>query len=323
MFWDALTTAAGIALLIAGGEVLVRGASALAARLHISPLAIGLTVVAFGTSAPELAVNLAAAFAGNTALSFGNIFGSNMANTGLVVALTALFAALKLRDVATQHELPVMFLATAAAAALAVDEYWLGGAPGFTRGEGLLLLLLFGAFGAYVWRHIKGRPLQNGAEGLEIPGYGAAAAAALTVAGIALLVVGGEITVHGAVELARAFGVSETIVGLSVVAVGTSLPELSASLYAVLRGHGALALGNIIGSNIFNLLLVLAATAVVRAVPLPAGGLYDLLITVILAAQLWLMCKSGRLIKLQAALLLIIYGGYLGARLLFAVQHAG
>ena len=233
MTLDLLITAFGLFLLVGGGDVMVRGSAALASRLGISPLVIGLTVVAFGTSAPELSVNVVAAFRGNSSMSFGNIFGSNMANIGLIVAVTAFFGPMKIQSIVVSREVPMMLLVTVVASTLGADSLWGDGVSLFGRGDGIVLLLLFSVFGYYTLRDLV---RQRAGEAVDLPGVpddihemGLPAAIALTAAGLTALGVGGAVTVHGAEGVARAMGVSETIIGLTLVAIGTSLPELVAS----------------------------------------------------------------------------------------------
>jgi cation:H+ antiporter len=320
---DILITVAGLALLVAGGEIMVRGASALAARLGVSPLAIGLTVVAFGTSAPELFVNVTAAWRGNTELSFGNIFGSNMANIGLIIAITAFVGPLRIRNVVIAREVPMMMLATLVAAALGLD--WIFGASAgvFTRGDGVVLLLLFSVFAYYTLRDLLRQRRTD--RGLFEPGptddpprYSVRASLMLTSAGLAALAAGGAVTVLGAEGVARAMGVSETIIGLTLVAVGTSLPELSAAIVASMRGHPDMAVGTVVGSNIFNLLIVLGTTATMTDIPVPEGGLADIIVVICLSALLWLtsITQDRTIIRAEAVLLLALYLGYMLARTL-------
>ena len=318
---DFLITLAGLTLLVVGGDVMVRGAAALAARFGVSPLAIGLTVVAFGTSAPELFVNLTAAVRGNTELSFGNIFGSNMANIGLIIAVTALVGPLRIQNVVVSREVPMMLLATLVAAALGLDALLKREPPEFDRGDGVVLLILFSVFAYYTLRDlVRQRRDDNGtfeASPSETPpGYSLTASAGLTAVGLLGLTLGGAVTVHGAEGLARSMGVSEVIIGLTLVAVGTSLPELVASLMASLRGHPDMAVGNVVGSNIFNLLIVLGATSTIRDIPVPPGGVSDIAVVVGLSALLWLtaISQNRTIIRAEATLLLGLYVGYLIAR---------
>ena len=326
MLTDLLITAVGLTLLVVGGDLMVRGASSLAARYGVSPLAIGLTVVAFGTSAPELFVNVTAAWQGNTGLSFGNIFGSNMANIGLIIALTALMGPLHIKNVVTSREVPMMLLATVVAAVLGIDAVLDGGVSSFDRGDGIVLLLLFTVFAWYTLRDLVRQRNGNGDDGddfsagpaPEIPKLALGTSIAFTLVGLAGLAAGGAVAVEGAVGLARELGVSEAIIGLTLLAIGTSLPELVASIIAILRGHPDMAVGNVVGSNIFNLLIVLGATATIREIPVPEGGLTDLLIVILLSGLLWLTSTSqGRtIIRTEAVLLLVTYLGYMGIRTL-------
>jgi cation:H+ antiporter len=317
--FDLLITAVGIGLLVAGGDAMVRGASALAAYLGISPLMIGLTVVAFGTSAPELAVNIAAASGGNVEMSFGNIFGSNMANIGLIVAVTALMRPLEIKNVIVSREAPMMILATVFALVLALDEQLSTGNNGFDRADGLVLLLLFSVFLYYTISEVIDQRAQSAEARAEAtPEMAIGRAGLLTLLGTAGLVAGGVVTVEGAEGVARGLGISEAIIGLTLVAIGTSLPELVASIMATTRGQGDLAVGNVVGSNIFNLLIVLGTTSTIRTIPVPEGGLVDLTVVLALSIMLWLMSLSqrNRIIRAEAMLLLGLYVGFLIGRMI-------
>jgi cation:H+ antiporter len=317
---DLLITAFGLFLLVGGGDFMVRGSAALASRLGVSPLVIGLTVVAFGTSAPELSVNVVAALRGNSSMSFGNIFGSNMANIGLIVAVTAFFGPMKIQSIVVSREVPMMLLVTLVAAALGLDGVWGNEASQFSRGDGIVLLLLFSVFGYYTLRDLI---QQRAGAAVDLPGVpddvqemGRPAAVALTVAGLVALGVGGSVTVHGAEGVARAMGVSETIIGLTLVALGTSLPELVTSIIATMRGQPDIAIGNVVGSNIFNLVIVLGTTSVLRPVPVPEGGVLDIVVVIGLSTLLWLTSASGgqKIIRTEAVLLLTVYVTYMVTR---------
>lgn len=328
MLTDLLTTLLGLAFLIGGGEALVRGASSLATRVGVSTLAIGLTVVAFGTSAPELAVNLAAVSHGANGLPFGNIFGSNLANIGLILAVAALIRPLDVQSVVFQREVPMMLLATAMASLLALDSFFGTGPNAFTGSDGFVLLLLFSVFFYYTGRDmIRDRARRTGeVRNLTSDPVGQSSdtlpavplSIFLTVMGIAGLVAGGTLTVNGAEGIARALGMSETLIGLTLVAFGTSLPELVASVIACLRNQTDLAVGNVVGSNIFNLLGVLGVTSTVAPVTVPANGLSDLVAVSSLSLILWVLTISdrGRVIRSEGALLLVLYFGYLIYRVL-------
>jgi cation:H+ antiporter len=317
---DLLITAFGLLLLVGGGDIMVRGSAALAGRLGVSPLVIGLTVVAFGTSAPELSVNVVAAFRGNSSMSFGNIFGSNMANIGLIVAVTAFFGPMKIHSIVVSREVPMMLLVTVVASTLGLDALWGDGVSQFGRGDGIVLLLLFSVFGYYTLRDLV---RQRAGEAVDLPGVPddvhemqLPAAVALTVAGMVALGAGGATTVHGAEGVARAMGVSEVIIGLTLVAIGTSLPELVASIVATMRGQPDIAIGNVVGSNIFNLVIVLGFTSVLRPVPVPPGGMLDMAVVIALSLLLWLTSASGgqKIIRTEAVLLLTVYFSYMVTR---------
>lgn len=321
---DFLRLAIGLILLLGGGEAVVRGAAAVARKLGISPLAIGLTVVAFGTSAPELAVNVTAAIADRPGLSFGNIVGSNLANIGLVVGLCGLIRALPIRSIVVAREIPMMLLATVVTMVMAADRMIDGDAPYLDRGDGIIMLLFFGVFLYYavgdLLRERADVPTQDDILASELPGVSSGVAVTrdslLTLAGFGALLYGAELTVEGATAVARLFEVPEVVIGMGVVAIGTSLPELAAGLIATLRGHMELAIGNVVGSNVFNLLLVMAVTVLIRPLEVPAGGMIDLAFAALLSIALLVvsMTNQRRILRAEAAMLLAAYLGYLAWR---------
>jgi cation:H+ antiporter len=324
MIVTSLLMLVGLALLVAGAEALVRGATALSSRLGVSPIVAGLTVVAFGTSTPELAVNLSAAFAGNTALSFGNVVGSNISNVGLILAVAALVRPLNVSPSVVNREIPMLLLGTAAANVMALDRALDGSAiDHFTRVDGIVLLLLFAVFLYYtIFTALRQR-----AEGdlyvEELREEVATrrpqrVAVSLLLAGLGLVgvVFGARWTVENAVQLARHAGMSDTLIGLTVIAVGTGLPELVTSILAAWRGHSDLAVGNVVGSNIYNLLLVMGATAIVKPVDIPVGGHADLLVMVAVTASLLplILYRRRRIGRPGGALLLTAYVLYVAWR---------
>jgi cation:H+ antiporter len=315
---DLFLLAVGLLLLVVGGDGLVRGASALAFRMGVSPLVVGLTVVAFGTSAPELAVNLSAALKGSSEIAFGNVLGSNIANVGLVLGLSALLRPIAIERPVIVREIPMMSLSTVAALVLAADALLdgVGATARYSRGDGLTLLLFFGIFLYYTSNEaLRQRGDRDGSalpEGLlSLP-----RAVLYCALGLAALVLGGNVTVGSASSLAAALGISQTLIGLTVVAVGTSLPELVTSLIGVLRGSHAIAVGNVVGSNIFNLLFVLGTTASVRAVSVPSGALWDLLVALAFALVLLPMSFNPRrhIDRRGGVVLLIAYAAYIAWR---------
>jgi cation:H+ antiporter len=334
MLADVLTTAGGLVLLIAGGESMVRGVSTLAIRVGISTLVIGLTVVAFGTSAPELAVNVAAVRSGATGLPFGNIMGSNLANIGLIVAVAALIRPLDVQSVVLRRELPMMLLATFLASVLALDAFFGDGMNRYAGSDGVVLLLIFTIFLYYTGRDmlrerasrtriLRGQKADDVDENDSRGQDSVPKSVMLMLAGFAGLLIGGALTVDGATGVARAFGVSEAIIGLTLVALGTSLPELVASIIACLRGHTDLAVGNVVGSNIFNLLAVLGLTASVGQIDVPAGGFLDLMAVCAMSLLFWVLTITdrGRVIRTEGILLLALYIGYIGFRVVYNVAN--
>jgi len=318
---DLLLLVLGLALLIGGGEALVRGASALAFHFGVSPLVVGLTVVAFGTSAPELAVNVVAALRGNGDLSFGNIIGSNIANIGLVIGLTAMLRPVSIPLPIITREIPMMTLAAVVGIALGFDaalgQGRAAGPDGFDRGDGAVLLLFFCVFLYYTVSEALGQ--RATIDKHELPGRtGLGTAVLLTAIGFLGLIGGGRLTVDAATGLARALGMSEALIGMTIVAVGTSLPELVTSIVSVLRGQSDLAVGNVVGSNIFNLLFVLGVTSGIAEVPVPAGGHEDLLIVAGLSAlMLPLSINRKRTVpRAGGVLLFAAYVGYITWRTL-------
>jgi cation:H+ antiporter len=261
----------GALVLYLGAEWLVKGAAGLARAFGLRPLVIGLTVVAFGTSAPELTVGVAAAIDGRGAIALGNSVGSNIANLGLILGMTALIAPPRVDGGLIRREIPVLVLSTALVPLVMLD-----GRLGRIEGGALVA----GAI-VYTWWMIRSTPapaavgapaeaMEGAAEAAGAPpGGGRARLGLIALAGLVLLVGGGKLFVDAAVDIARAAGLSDRVVGLTIVAVGTSLPELAASLVAALRGHGDIAVGNVLGSNIFNVAVILGGAALVR--PLEGG----------------------------------------------------
>jgi cation:H+ antiporter len=321
VLFDALVMFGGLALLIAGGEALVRGASNLAQDLGVSPLAVGLTVVAFGTSAPELAVNTTAALEGNTSVSFGNVIGSNLANVGLVLGCAALVRPLVVEGVVISREIPMMLLASAAALILGLDRLR-GAEEAYDRSDGLMLLLLFVVFLYYTIAEILRRrisdPFVSQAEEAISRASLRSVAVALAMLGTGLVALAGGAhwTVQAAVSIAEDLHVPRVVIGLTLVAVGTSLPELVTSGMAAWRGKVDLAVGNVVGSNLFNLLFVLGVTATIRPIPTPESGAWDLLVMAGLSVGLLVLAirRDRRIVRTEGAVLCAVYVAYLGWR---------
>lgn len=317
MLVDVLLLLLGLTLLLAGGESLVRGASALARRLGLSEVLIGLTVVAFGTSAPELVVSFSAALGGSTAIAFGNALGSNVANLGLLLGVTALVSPLRVQSGLITREIPYLVAVGVALLALGADGAFGSGPDRLTRGDGIVLLVLFAIF---LYANARDVMVARGdamlAAAAEVPEVTARPtlwrSVAMVLLGLAGLVIGGQLAVSAASEMARAMGVGEVVIAATVVAVGTSLPELVTCLLAARRGAHDLAVGNIVGSNLFNLLFVLAGTSLISPVPLPPGGWLDLLASLVLSLVLLpiAMTHERSVTRAEGMLLLGTYAGY-------------
>jgi len=313
---SALLFLIGIAILVFGGDKLVTGASALAARLGVPPIAIGMTVVAFGTSTPELVVNLSASLSGTNEIGFGNVVGSNIANIGLLLGLTAIIAPITVHSTIIAREIPMMVLATLTAIALGLDAWFGGPVSGFSRGEGIALLLLFGVFMYYTVAEVmRGRAsdaLVAESNDQIKPTAGLGRSFLFISLGLVGLVIGGELAVRGATGIAQAIGMSDVVIGLTIVAVGTSLPELATSLIAARKGAVDMAVGNIVGSNIFNLLFIYGLTMTIAPAPVPASGGIDLLVALAFAIALLVMAWTGkrRITRLEGCMLLLGYAGY-------------
>ena len=317
MIVDLALLALGLAVLLAGGRSLVAGASELAGALGVSELTIGMTVVAFGTSAPELAVNTLAAIEGNTTIAFGNIVGSNITNAALVIGVAAMIRPITMESVIVSREIPMMMVATFGALILGFDRID-GGAETYDRSDGLMLLLLFSVFLYYSISEVVGQrredPMAVGAAA-RAPIHGQERrdrALWLTGGGLVLLVVGAQLTVTYAVSLAEALGVPGVVIGLTLVALGTSLPELATTVMAASRGLTSMAVGNVVGSNIFNLLFVLGTTATIRPVEIPSGGTLDLLAMTGFSAVLLLLSRSRKpgIGRITGWILVTTYLGY-------------
>lgn len=261
----------GFVLLIKGADFLVNGSSSLAKRFNVSDIAIGLTVVAMGTSAPELVVNLVAGAEENKDLVFGNIIGSNIFNIFLILGVSAVIYPLTVQKNALWKEIPYSLFATIVFFILVNDAMFFGSdSSGLSKVDGIILLVMFVAFLSYIFLNLQRNP---DGELEEIVIYGSLKTTLLIIFGIAGLVIGGNLIVDNATTIAKSFNVSEKVIGLTILAAGTSLPELATSAVAAFHKKSDIAVGNIVGSNIFNLLLVLGMTSVVHA---PLGYNVDL-----------------------------------------------
>ena len=306
---SSLMIAAGLALLTAGAEIFLKGAIGMALRWNISPLVIGLTVVAFGTSAPELAVSLTAAIEGNADITMGNVVGSNIANIGLVMGIGAVITPLGLRRRMVVADVPILLLMGLVVWAVTYQENSLGRLTG---------LLLMGGYTGYIvfLKYWSTRSRETASEFQQDIPHNAPhllASAMFIIGGCAALVTGSKLLVHGAVKIALYFSVSQLIIGLTLTAIGTSLPELATTIAAARKGHGDIVVGNVVGSNLANICLVLGPTAAItpimvnhelitRDLPLMA------LITLLMLATMWTGFKISRR---EGVILLLAYAAYM------------
>lgn len=323
-FWPLVQFGAGIVLLVAGAEQLVRGSARLATAVGISPLVVGLTVVAFGTSSPELAVSVNAALAGRSDVALGNVLGSNICNTLLIIGLAAAAAPLIVNRQLIRTDIPLMIVVSIALVPLSLD-----GRVG--RWDGVLLIAALvtylaaavrsGRRGALAADAIPPNRLRTRRRGREIVGRSLQAAI-----GLGVLVWGSQWLVEGATVMAAALGLSDLVVGLTIVAVGTSLPEIATSVVAALRGQRDIAIGNVVGSNLFNILAVLGTTAAVvpGGIPVPRTALtFDMPVVIATAVACLPVFYTGLLVSRWEGLLFLgYYASYTGYLILQAANHA-
>lgn len=303
----------GLVLLVKGADWLVDGASKLAKRLGVTDLVIGLTIVAFGTSMPEFVVNMVSVADGATDLAITNILGSNIFNTLVILGCSALVCPLVAQRSTIRLDIPLNIVA-----GLLVLVFVFISSPmepkGLSRVEGLALLVVFAAFLVYTFYTAKADATTT-TESTPFPLW---KCVVLILVGLVCLVVGGEMIVKTAVAIARYCGVAEAVIGLTIVALGTSLPELATSVVAAFKHNNDIAIGNVVGSNIFNVFFILGTSAIIKHLPVYPGIEIDAALVAVSALAVWLLlCNKNRSInRWGGALLLVIYAGYLTYRLL-------
>lgn len=290
----------GFVVLTIGAEALVRGASALALKLGIAPMIIGLTIVAFGTSAPELAVSIKAALSNNSGIALGNVVGSNIANIGLILGLAALIHPMHVQPEMTRIHIPVMIAVSGLLWFLISD-----GALGIMDGVIFVALLLAYLIYSYFYSH---NTEEDDAE--DLPRQHPAVSMAFIISGLAMLVGGGTFFVNGAVDLARMLGVSDVIIGLTIVAVGTSMPELVTSVVAAIKKESDIAIGNVVGSNIFNILCILGIAAMIAPISAANFSIADFVVMIAFAAILVPMGINKRIGRIEGGILVLGYIAY-------------
>lgn len=310
---DWLSIAAGLVILTVGAELLIRGSVALARRFHLSELLIGLTLVGFGTSTPELVSSVQAALIGSPGVAIGNVVGSNIANILLILGSAAALAPIAVEPKSFRRDSIALSLATLLMIAIALTGE-------FARLAGAGFLAALAAYVAAAYLNERKRPAspetqRHEGEAAELPEGPRSAVLDIIfcVAGLVALMVGAKLLVTGAISVAGALGVSETIIGLTVVAVGTSLPELVTSVMSVIRGKGALALGNVVGSNLYNILGIIGVTALVKPVAVPPEILrLDLWVMLAATAMMIFAARSRHTItRIEGGAMLAFYAGYI------------
>ena len=323
MLQQVLMFALGLTVLVVGADVLVRGASRLAVSFGVSPLVVGLTVVAFGTSAPEMAVSVGSALAGSPDLALGNVVGSNICNVLLILGISALITPLLVDEQIIRQEIPIMIGVSALLVVMALD-----GHLGLV--ESIVLFALVIAYTVFLI--VQSRRASKAVQeefGTDLPTSAWdrhwAVQVGLIATGLVMLIVGADWLVEAAVAFARAFGVSDLVVGLTVVAVGTSMPEIATSIVAAMRGQRDIAVGNVVGSNIFNILAVLGASGIASGTGLPvseAARNFDLWVMLAVAfACLPIMITGREIARWEGGVFLAYYAAYTAWLVLQAQQH--
>lgn len=309
---DVIFLIGGLALILLGANGLTDGAAAVAKRFNISDLVIGLTIVAFGTSAPELVISAMAAMGGSAEMAIGNVVGSNIFNVLMIIGVTALVMPIQVGQGTLSKEIPLVVLASFALAFMA-NDVWLdgGNANIISRIDGLVLLAFFLIFLRYTFAIAhNGGDEEEGEKIKEMPIW---KSVLFILGGLAGLIYGGQLFVDGASGIASSLGVSESIIGLTIVALGTSLPELATSVTAALKKNSGIAIGNVIGSNLFNVFFVLGCSATIS--PLPMGGINNVDMAVLIGSAIlfWLVgwfFKKRTITRVEGALMVICYVAY-------------
>ena len=309
---------AGFLLLVKGADWFVEGASSIARRLRIPSLIIGLTIVAFGTSAPELAVSITAAVKGSNDIAIGNVVGSNMFNLLVVIGMSALICPLSVKPSMIKKDYPLSIAATLLLNVLIMDHL-------FTKSSRMVLgrldgILLLMGFSVFMYLTVKDA-LKSRADNLCIQeaetaiGYSMGKSILISLVGLAGIIIGGDMTVNGAKEIARAFGLSESLIGLTIVAVGTSLPELVTSIVAAKKGESDIALGNVVGSNMFNVFLILGLSSTILPMNVTKTYMYDVglltIVSILVYIPILLRKKIGRIMGAIMTCSYIAYTAYL------------
>lgn len=304
----------GFVLLVKGADVFVDGSSGIAKFLKIPSIVIGLTIVAFGTSAPEAAVSIIAGVNGSNDIAVGNVIGSNMFNLLGVLGISALISPVRVDGQIVKKEFPFMLAATAVFALAAFDTALGNGESNIiSRSEAFILLILMGIFlYSVITFALRSRKESGASDDDNDKPKSLLKCILFTVGGLAGIIIGGQLVVDNASKIAQQFGMSETLVGLTIVAVGTSLPELVTSIVAARKGESDIAIGNVVGSNVFNILFVLAASAAITPMNINGQGLCDLLILMGVSVMAYIFCVTKKTVnRIEGGVLVAMYAGYM------------
>lgn len=301
----------GFVLLISGANLLVEGSASIAKKLNISSIVIGLTIVAFGTSAPELIVNIFASVQGNTEIAIGNILGSNIVNILLILGVSSIIYPLATKENTVWKEIPLSLLAAILVGVMVNDTLLDGGTfSGLTKIDGIVLIAFFIIFLYYTFGISK---VSGENTDLEIKDMSYMKSSLYIVGGLLGLVFGGKWIVDGAIKIAEGFNVSQSLIGLTVVAIGTSLPELATSAVAAYKKQSDIAIGNVVGSNIFNIFWILGLSAVINPLPFSKDSVIDIIMTIVASLILFLIMFIGKkhtVERWQGVIMILIYIGY-------------
>lgn len=311
MLLDILLLLTGFVILIYGADKLVDGGAALAARLNVPNIVIGLTIVAFGTSAPELVVNVISSAEGQSELALGNVLGSNIFNILCILGITAMIYPIAIKRTTTWVEVPMAVLASVLVLIMFGNNHWTP-SPYYliTRGEGLILLSFFAVFVAYTLVLAK----KGNAEKINIKTYTLIKSSTYIAIGLTGLIAGGKLLVTNAVNIAETIGISQRVIAVTILSIGTSLPELATSLIAARKKNVDLAIGNVVGSNIFNTFLILGISAVIHPIGMTMENLTDILVNLLATGLLFIFIFTGKgrnIEKWEGSLFFLIYTGYL------------
>lgn len=312
MLLQLLILIGGLALVVTGADVLVEGASSIARKAGISEFVIGLTIVGFGTSCPELVVSLTGALSGNSDIAIGNVVGSNLFNSLFILGITAVISPLIITKANKRRDIPITMLATVILIVMGMSYtlFRLGRADALSRIEGAVFLLLFAL---YIFICFK---FDDKSADSEAPAKQRSLVSAIifTIGGLAALIIGGKLFVNSATEIAKILGVSDKFIAITILAGGTSLPELATCIVAAAKGKGQLALGNILGSNVFNILLILGCSAAITPMSLAGMNLVDMGVLLLSALLIWTSSFTGKkdmLDRFDGVLLLLCEAGYM------------